>query len=198
VSGFAPPSIQARRRALDVAQLEQSRDFCGLVRVLEDASADDATREKAARVLGNFERVVDRNDTATIMAAGALPLLVELLSSGSDKGRQQAAWALANLALNNDIIASAFVAAGALPMLVELLSSGSEKGRMEAAWALANLAANKTDDSKAAIVAAGGLPPLTQLYGALPFTGGATTRCFEGGKRSLCRCLLWRDDGLEQ
>jgi HEAT repeat protein len=89
------------------------------------------------------------------LAAGALPLLVELLSSGSEEGRANAAMALDNLDFDNHW--SAVVAAGAIPPLVELLHDGSDDGRVNAEEALANLMCDNSDNTAAA-VAAGALP----------------------------------------
>jgi hypothetical protein len=62
---FATPSVQAPRRAIDVAQLERDGDLRGLVWVLEDPSAEDIAV------------------AATVTEAGAIPLLVELVRGGS-------------------------------------------------------------------------------------------------------------------
>jgi hypothetical protein len=70
--------------------------------------------------------------------------LVELLSSGSDEGRAEAAGALWNLAVVNNANREAVLAAGALPPLVDLLIVGSDKGRAYAAGALGDLS-NGTD-----------------------------------------------------
>jgi hypothetical protein len=49
--------------------MEREGDLCGLVRVLEDASADGATKANATRALGNLTCDNDSN-TAVIMVAG--------------------------------------------------------------------------------------------------------------------------------
>jgi HEAT repeat protein len=67
--------------------------------------------------------------------AGAVPLLVDLLSGGSEEGRAAAAFALGSLADSNDDSAADIVEAGAVPLLVDLLSGGSERGRAAAAKA---------------------------------------------------------------
>jgi hypothetical protein len=70
------------------------------------------------------------------MAAGPLPLLVDLLSGGSDEGMAMAAVALRVLAYY-DAKKTAVVAAGAILPLVELLRfRGSVDGRRKAAAAL--------------------------------------------------------------
>jgi hypothetical protein len=56
---------QVPRRAIDVAQLERDSLF-GLVRALEDASADGATKANAAGALGNL--VVVKRCRAAVLA----------------------------------------------------------------------------------------------------------------------------------
>jgi hypothetical protein len=129
--------VQAPRRAVEVLQL----DHRGLVRALQDASADDTTKENAAHTLASFAWA-DANDAAYV-AAYALPQLVALLRGGTDKGRGIAAAAIQNIVAGNNATAAAIKAAGALPLLVELRSGGSVEGRANAAAALCKL--NYTD-----------------------------------------------------
>jgi hypothetical protein len=71
------------------------------VRVLEDASADDTTKANAAGALARLAR--DDANRAVIMAAGALPQLVELLRDGrSAEGRRNAGRALCNLTFHDE------------------------------------------------------------------------------------------------
>ena len=73
------------------------------------------------------------------LAAGAIPPLVELLSSSTTDVQREAAAALWILALSADN--KALIAlAGGIPPLVELLSSGNSAVQQEAAAALRNLA----------------------------------------------------------
>merc|ERR1711977_367543 len=62
--------------------------------------------------------------------------------SGPDDVKAQAAWALANLALNDDNCAT-IASAGAILPLIALLSGPDEMGKKQAACALANLAINR-------------------------------------------------------
>ena len=50
-----------------MAQLERDRDLRGLVRVLEDTSADSATKANAGRALRNLAR--DTNNNAVVAAS---------------------------------------------------------------------------------------------------------------------------------
>jgi hypothetical protein len=77
-------------------------------------------------VLGHLASGNDAS-RADVVAAGALPPLVWLLSSGSDSGKAEVAEVLGILSGNNANNA-AIVAAGALPPLVKLLSGVSDEG----------------------------------------------------------------------
>jgi hypothetical protein len=98
VVAFAPLSIQAPRRAVDEAQLERDGDFRRLerdgdfrrlVRALKDASSDNATKAKATECWWNLLAGNCNMDIAVaVVAAGAIPPLVELLRSGSHEPRQ--------------------------------------------------------------------------------------------------------------
>jgi hypothetical protein len=77
--------------------------------------------------------VSDNFDNAmAVVAAGALPLQVEMLSSGSDEGRSNASVALGNLMTGNPANKRAVAAAGAITPLVVLLSRGSLWGKAKA------------------------------------------------------------------
>ena len=70
---------------------------------------------------------------------GNIPDLVALARDGSDVGKEKAAGALRNLAMNDDNQV-AIAAAGGIPVLVSLAQDGSVKGKEHAAAALENLA----------------------------------------------------------
>ena len=99
-------------------------------------------------------------DRVRIVEAGAVGALVELLSSGSDWGRSQSAYALASLAVDatHRLV---IVRAGAVGQLVELLSRGTAGGRANSAFALACLAVNAAH--RLVIARAGAVGPLVEL-----------------------------------
>ena len=78
---------------------------------------------------------VDAEDCNTIAAAGAIPLLVQLLTEGRDSAKEQAAGALGNLTANAENQKTIAVA-GAIPLLVQLLSEGRDGAKEHAAGAL--------------------------------------------------------------
>ncbi|CAE7354175.1 PUB13, partial [Symbiodinium necroappetens] len=160
VSGSKKPAFDPLRAAKLQAKADRFRGHVEKLR-----SADVAAQEQAAR-----------KHRASVAAAGAIPPLVELLSSSitdvqkaaagtraavirlSGSGEQGwAANALRDLAISADN--QALIAeAGGIPPLVELLSSSNTDVQMMAAAALRHLASNA--DNKALIAEAGGIPPL--------------------------------------
>jgi hypothetical protein len=181
VRAFTPPSVQARNTAVnEVFQLMRDEDLRGLVRVLEDTSVDGNIKGFAARALGNLALAYD-NIKVAIVAAGAIPPLLELLRGGSDEGRAGVAWALANLTINDAANKVAIVLSGAIPLLTEVLHGGSDEGRAGAAIALGNLA-SASNTNKVAIAAAGAIP--------LSAGGAAARRLFEeqGARCGGCSC----------
>ncbi|KAG1658547.1 hypothetical protein FOA52_004574 [Chlamydomonas sp. UWO 241] len=105
----------------------------------------------------------------TIVAAGAIPLLVQLLGPGPPPAAQwEAAGTLMSLASQASVVTSGLIiAADAIPLLVQLLGPGPEADLL----ILHNVAAVLWSHTDApggdnAIVAAGAIPLLVQLLGA--------------------------------
>ena len=76
-------------------------------------------------------------------ADGSITPLVELARSGTAGAKEQAAWALGDLALNQVAMQVAIAAEGGISPLIELTRSGTSEAKEHAARALANLAFNK-------------------------------------------------------
>ena len=145
---------------------------------------DPASAAAAAATLSNLSHADDANDDR-IREAGAIPLLVGLLTGGATLGpvagpllvamggleaeaAGHAATALANLGHSNKANSVAIGGAGAIPPLVALLSGGPKsKAAAEAAGALASLALNIAANT-AAIIEAGAIPPLVALLSGGP------------------------------
>ena len=149
-----PPSPQGQAQSLSVLvqQLTKRDKACEATRAIVDM-ADSAW---------------DNNDSeahAEIIAAGALPPLVALLSAGSSAAvQEQSAWAIFVLAFDSDSVIK-IIAAGAIPPLVALLGSHSTATAQEvAAMVLQKIAAYA--DSSAKIAAAGAIPLLVTMLGA--------------------------------
>lgn len=95
-----------------------------------------------------------------IAEAGAIPLLVELLSSPDPRTQEHAVTALLNLSINESNKGT-IVNAGAIPDIVEVLKNGSMEARENAAATLFSLSV--IDENKIAIGAAGAIPALIKL-----------------------------------
>ena len=76
------------------------------------------------------------------MDAGAVPVLVALLSEGSMTAKENSVWALGHLAAGSDDLCGVIVDAGAVPVLSALLSEGSIASRENCRNALSYLTAN--------------------------------------------------------
>ena len=111
-------------------------------------------RKIARQVLNTIE--------ATIVNAGKLTHLIELLTIGTAPQKENAARDLRDLAYFNTGNKVAIVNAGAINPLIELLTSGTAPQKENAAKALRNLAANNQDINQA-IINAGAIDPLVTL-----------------------------------
>lgn len=135
-----------------------------------DRTAIDALLEKLA--IGNTEHqraaagelrlLAKRNadNRVCIAEAGAIPLLVELLSSPDPRTQEHAVTALLNLSINESNKGT-IVNAGAIPDIVDVLKNGSMEARENAAATLFSLSV--IDENKVAIGAAGAIPALITL-----------------------------------
>jgi hypothetical protein len=102
-------------------------------------------------------------DQSAILKGGALPHLVEMLSSGTPAGQEEAAGAIMNLVSSAAENQKAVSDAGAVLPLVMLLSFGSTPTTKEqAAAALGNLA-HKNEAIRKAILAAQAGPALLEM-----------------------------------
>ena len=82
--------------------------------------------------------------TAVVMDAGAVPIFVRLLSSPNDDVREQAVWALGNMAGDSPRCRDAVLAAAALPPLLAQLTGNSKITMLRnATWTLSNLCRGK-------------------------------------------------------
>uniref|UniRef100_A0A452XGP6 RING-type E3 ubiquitin transferase n=7 Tax=Triticinae TaxID=1648030 RepID=A0A452XGP6_AEGTS len=100
------------------------------------------------------------NNRICIAEAGAIPLLVNLLSSSDPRTQEHAVTALLNLSIHENNKAS-IVDSNAIPKIVEVLKTGSMEARENAAATLFSLSV--VDENKVTIGAAGAIPPLINL-----------------------------------
>lgn len=120
----------------------------------------NAEQQRAAS--GELRLLAKRNadNRVCIAEAGAIPLLVELLSSTDHRTQEHAVTALLNLSINEANKVS-IVNAGAITEIVDVLKNGSMEARENAAAALFSLSV--VDENKVQIGAAGAIPPLIDL-----------------------------------
>lgn len=120
----------------------------------------NAEQQRAAS--GELRLLAKRNadNRVCIAEAGAIPLLVELLSSTDQRTQEHAVTALLNLSIN-EANKVTIVNAGAITEIVDVLKNGSMEARENAAAALFSLSV--VDENKVQIGAAGAIPPLIDL-----------------------------------
>ncbi|KAG8390591.1 hypothetical protein BUALT_Bualt01G0099500 [Buddleja alternifolia] len=118
--------------------------------------------EQQRAAAGELRLLAKRNadNRVCIAEAGAIPLLVELLSSPDLRTQEHAVTALLNLSIN-EANKGIIVNAGAIPDIVDVLKNGSTEARENAAATLFSLSV--VDENKVAIGAAGAIPPLIDL-----------------------------------
>jgi importin subunit alpha-1 len=78
--------------------------------------------------------------TQTVIAAGAIPVFVQLLKSSNDDVKEQAVWALGNIAGDSAKCRDLVLHANALPPLLELCTQDAKITLLRnATWSLSNL-----------------------------------------------------------
>ncbi|XP_022139309.1 U-box domain-containing protein 14 [Momordica charantia] len=118
--------------------------------------------EQKRSAAGELRLLAKRNsdNRICIAEAGAIPFLVELLSSDDTRTQEHAVTALLNLSIN-DSNKRTIVDLRAIPAIVEVLKNGSMEARENAAATLFSLSV--IDENKVAIGAAGAIPALISL-----------------------------------
>ncbi|XP_047970418.1 U-box domain-containing protein 13-like [Salvia hispanica] len=111
---------------------------------------------------GEIRLLAKRNadNRVAIAEAGAIPLLVQLLSTPDSRTQEHAVTALLNLSIFEDNKGS-IISSGAVPGIVHVLKKGSMEARENAAATLFSLSV--IDENKVTIGASGAIPPLVAL-----------------------------------
>ncbi|KAG5533168.1 hypothetical protein RHGRI_027400 [Rhododendron griersonianum] len=131
------------------------------INTLIDKLADGNLDQQRAAA-GELRLLAKRNsdNRVFIAEAGAIPLLVELLSSVDSRTQEHAVTALLNLSIH-EANKGNIVNSGAIPDIVDVLKNGSMEARENAAATLFSLSV--VDENKVAIGAAGAIPVLIDL-----------------------------------
>ncbi|KAJ0752798.1 putative U box domain, armadillo-like helical, Zinc finger, RING/FYVE/PHD-type [Helianthus annuus] len=156
-NGIELPKSQENSKA---RRISSECDQTSITALLEKLTNGNLNEKRAAA--GELRLLAKRNADNRICIAdnGAIPILVELLSSGDSRTQEHAVTALLNLSIN-EANKGIIVSVGAIPEIVDVLKNGSVEARENAAAALFSLSV--VDEYKVAIGAAGAIPPLIDL-----------------------------------
>uniref|UniRef100_A0A1J3JNF7 U-box domain-containing protein 12 n=1 Tax=Noccaea caerulescens TaxID=107243 RepID=A0A1J3JNF7_NOCCA len=160
-NGIDLPQNQAIYRTTKPGGSGSSDCDRAFVRSLLDKLDNGATEQQRAAA-GELRLLAKRNadNRVCIAEAGAIPRLVELLSSPDPRTQEHSVTALLNLSIN-ECNKGAIVDAGAITDIVEVLKNGSMEARENAAATLFSLSV--IDENKVAIGAAGAIQALISL-----------------------------------
>ncbi|KAL8525636.1 hypothetical protein ACS0TY_015032 [Phlomoides rotata] len=118
--------------------------------------------EDQRNAAGEIRLLAKRNadNRVAIAEAGAIPLLVQLLSTPDSRTQEHAVTALLNLSICEENKGS-IISSGAVPGIVHVLKKGSMEARENSAATLFSLSV--VDENKVMIGASGAIPPLVTL-----------------------------------
>lgn len=159
-NGVELPKNQGTCRSKKSGSNISDCDRAAIVSLLGKLAHGGLEEQRAAA--GELRLLAKRNadNRVCIAEAGAIPLLVELLSLSDSRTQEHAVTALLNLSINDNNKVS-IVNAGAIPDIVDVLKNGSMEARENAAATLFSLSV--IDENKVAIGAAGAIPALIKL-----------------------------------
>ncbi|KAG0627232.1 hypothetical protein M758_2G184400 [Ceratodon purpureus] len=154
--------VLAKTNAKARTQFGEGGAIPALVELLSTAvDSDDQSAQEMVTISLLNVAISDDKNKAGVVAAGCVPLLVELLKAGASRACKEAAVAalltLSCLNENKACIGSS----GAIPLLVQLLISGSNQGRKDALTTLYNLTILLGNRPR--VVRAGAIPILVHL-----------------------------------
>ncbi|KAJ6428922.1 hypothetical protein OIU84_020547 [Salix udensis] len=159
-NGVELPKQSGASRSKKVGSSVSDCDRAAITTLLDKLANGSLEQQRSAA--GELRLLAKRNadNRVCIAEAGAIPLLVELLSSTDPRTQEHAVTALLNLSIN-DINKGTIVNAGAISDIVDVLKNGSMEARENAAATLFSLSV--VDENKVAIGAAGAIPALIKL-----------------------------------
>lgn len=171
-----------------------------LVEFLKEVSRPDIQFE-AAWVLTNIASGT-AEQTRVVVDQGALPIFVQLLQSPNDDVREQAVWALGNIAGDSPNFRDLVLQSGGLnPILVVLRESEKTSMMRNATWTLSNLCRGKPPPpfewvggalgTIANLIYAGDVEVLTDACWALSYLSDGPTECITAViTAGVCRRLV--------
>jgi hypothetical protein len=107
----------------------------------------------------------DDLQTQVVIASGALPALLSLLSSPKDGIRKEACWTISNVTAGSPPQIQAVIDANIIPPLINILQNADFKTRKEACWAISNATSGGLQEPAQIryLVAQGCIKPLCDL-----------------------------------
>ncbi|XVF20065.1 hypothetical protein REPUB_Repub11eG0166100 [Reevesia pubescens] len=155
-NGIEPPKRPSSSRPSKATSAERIKIEI-LLRKLASSNPED--QRMAA---GEIRLLAKRNadNRVAIAEAGAIRLLVNLLSTPDSRTQEHAVTALLNLSIC-EVNKGSIISTGAVPGIVQVLKKGSMEARENAAATLFSLSV--VDENKVTIGALGAIPPLVTL-----------------------------------
>ncbi|CAD5180275.1 unnamed protein product [Musa acuminata subsp. malaccensis] len=157
-NGMDPPKCPSR--STNPSSACSSRELANIDALLCKLSSPNLDDQLAAA--GELRLLAKRNvdNRICIAKAGAIPLLINLLSSKNLCTQEHAVTALLNLSIHDDNKAI-IISSGAIPGIVHVLRDGSMEARENAAATLFSLSV--VDEYKVTVGASGAIPALVSL-----------------------------------
>ncbi|KAL0460577.1 UNVERIFIED_CONTAM: U-box domain-containing protein 13 [Sesamum latifolium] len=159
-NGIEPPKRPGSSRATKVGSACSPAERTKIEALLYKLTSGNPEDQRSAA--GEIRLLAKRNadNRVAIAEAGAIPLLVQLLSTPDSRTQEHAVTALLNLSICEDNKGS-IISSGAVPGIVHVLKKGSMEARENAAATLFSLSV--VDENKVTIGASGAIPPLVTL-----------------------------------
>ncbi|GLU11629.1 hypothetical protein SLE2022_283620 [Rubroshorea leprosula] len=159
-NGIEPPKRPSSSRPSKTTSACPPAERTMIETVLRKLSSTNPEDQRSAA--GEIRLLAKRNadNRVAIAEAGAIPLLVGLLSTPDSRTQEHAVTALLNLSICEDN-KGGIISSGAVPGIVQVLKKGSMEARENAAATLFSLSV--VDENKVTIGASGAIPPLVTL-----------------------------------
>lgn len=123
-----------------------------------------AVQTPALRSVGNIV-TGDDLQTQVVLASGALPALLALLSSPKEGIRKEACWTVSNITAGSPTQIQAVIDANIIPPLINILQNADFKTKKEACWAMSNATSGGLQEPRQIryLVSQGCIKPLCDL-----------------------------------